>query len=89
MRLRCIFCWRRVVDVAHLHPLMHVCSVAIVAVAVFSCAVNVTFVVVNAVTAWQSAAVAVARLDNAAVWVVCMAVSVAEFACPSLRQYCV
>ena len=69
--------------------LMRVCSVAMVAVSVFSCAVNVTFVVVNAVTVWRSADVAVARLANAAVWVVCMAVSVAEFACPSLRQYCV
>ena len=67
---------------------MHVCSVAMVAVAVFSCTVNVAFVVVNAVTVWQTAAVAVARLANAAFWVVCMTVCVAEFSCPSLRQYC-
>ena len=68
---------------------MRVCSVAMVAVAVCSCAVNVAFVVVNVVTAFWLAAVAVARLANADFWVVCMDVSAATFACPDLRQYCV
>ena len=72
----------------HLHPLMRVCSVAMVAFSVFSCAVNVAFVVVNLATVWRAAAVAVARLANAAVWVFCMVVIVAAFYCPYLRQYC-
>ena len=66
---------------------MRVYSVAMVVVAVCSCAFNVAFVVVNEVTSWRSASVAMARLSNADVWVVCMAVIVAAFACPSLRQY--
>ena len=73
---------------AHLHPLMRVCSIVMVVIAVCSCAVNVAFVVFNAVTAWRSATVSKARLVNAAFWVVCMAVSVAAFAYPDLRQYC-
>ena len=84
----CVVCCRRVGGVAHLHLLMHVCSIALVAVAVCSCAVNVAFVVLNVVTAWRSATIAGERLANAAVWVVCIVVSVATFACPSSRDYC-
>ena len=87
MRSQCFVRWRRVGGVAHLHSLMRVSSVAMVVVAVCSCAINVAFVVVNVVTAWRSASVVVVRLANAAFWFVCMTVSVAAFACPSLRQY--
>ena len=88
MCLQCVVPWICVGCVAHLHPLMRVCSVAMVTVAVCSCAVNVAFIVVNVVTVWRSDSVSKARLASADVWVVCMAVSVAAFYCPYLRQYC-
>ena len=87
--MQCVVPWLRVGGVAHLHPLMRVCSVAMVTVAVCSCDVNVSFVVVNVVTVWRSYAVDTARLSNAAVWVVYMAVSVAVFACLYSKHYCV
>ena len=86
--MRCFVCWWHIGGVTHLHPLMRVCSIAMVVIAVCSCAVNVTFVVLNVVTVWRSDSVSKARLASADVWVVCMAVSVAAFAYPALRQDC-
>ena len=73
--------------VAHKQLTRRCCSIAMVAVAVCISCVSVTLLLINAVTACLSAAVAVARFVSASACCCCMLSLSAALACPPLVQF--